>query len=87
MNALCKFCLYYNTINKTCSRALVVVSNTELYHDCAKLVRLDKSRCGPQAKWFEEDKGPSGLLKSSASKNTLDDAEHVVQELRILLTG
>jgi hypothetical protein len=34
---------------------LVAVSKGKVYHDYAKLVRYDPKRCGPHAKWFEED--------------------------------
>jgi len=54
LSALCKVCLYYNPGDKTCGRSLVAVSKNKVYHDYAKLVRLDKMRCGPQGKWFAE---------------------------------
>jgi hypothetical protein len=41
------------------------VSQGKVYHDYAKAVRLDKGRCGPQGKWFEEVMGPDGLSKKS----------------------
>jgi len=55
MSALCKICLFYNHGDKTCGRSLVAVSKGKVYHDYAKLVRYDPKRCGPHAKWFEED--------------------------------
>jgi hypothetical protein len=88
LTALCRICVYYNHTRGTCVRALTRLSGGNVYQDCAKLVRRDKSRCGPQGKWFEEDKGPGGLLKSVVPKTTAHhDTEHVVQELRVLLTG
>ena len=69
MSALCKICLYYNPGDKTCGRSIVAVSKGKVYHDYAKAVRLDKNRCGPQGKWYDEVMGPDGLSK----KTILDD--------------
>ena len=52
--ALCKTCLYYNPSDKTCGRSLVAVNKGKIYHDYAKTIRLDKTKCGPQGKWFQE---------------------------------
>jgi hypothetical protein len=54
LSSLCKVCLYYNPGDKTCGRSLIAVSKGKVYHDYAKAVRLDKKRCGPQGKWFDE---------------------------------
>ena len=54
LSALCKVCLYYNPGDKTCGRSIVAVSKGKVHHDYAKAVRLDKMRCGPRGKWFEE---------------------------------
>jgi hypothetical protein len=43
----------------------VAVSKGKVYHDYAKAVRLDKTRCGPQGKWYDEVMGPDGLSKKS----------------------
>ena len=65
MSALCKVCLYYNHGDKTCGRSIVAIGKGKVYHDYAKAVRLDKNRCGPQGKWFDEVMGPDGLSKKS----------------------
>ena len=65
MSALCKICLYYNPGDKTCGRSIVAVNKGKVYHDYAKAVRLDKNRCGPQGKWYDEVMGPDGLSKKS----------------------
>jgi len=54
LSALCKICLYYNPGDKTCGRSIVAVSKGKVFHDYAKAVRLDKTRCGPQGKWYDE---------------------------------
>lgn len=61
MNALCKVCMYYNATEKTCVRSIVAVSPGKIHHDYAKFVRLDKTKCGPQGKWFVEVMGRDGL--------------------------
>jgi hypothetical protein len=65
VSALCKICLYYNIGDKTCGRSIVAASRGKVYHDYAKLVRLDKNRCGPNGKWFEEVIGHDGLSKKT----------------------
>jgi hypothetical protein len=52
LSALCKVCAYYNAAEKTCSRSIIAVSHNKFHHDYAKTVRLDKTQCGPQGKWF-----------------------------------
>ena len=64
MSALCKVCLYYNPGDKTCGRSIVSASKDVVYHDYAKSVRLDKTRCGPQGKWFEGILAKDGLSKT-----------------------
>jgi hypothetical protein len=68
MSALCKVCLYYNPSDKTCGRSLVAVNKGKVYHDLAKIVRVDGRRCGPHGKWFKEKEamGPDGLSKKTA---------------------
>lgn len=61
LSALCKVCLHYNHIDKTCARSVVAAKKGEIHHDYAKSVRFDKTRCGPQGKWFTEVMGPDGL--------------------------
>jgi hypothetical protein len=63
MSALCKVCFHYNHGDKTCGRSVVAVSNGNIYHDYAKTIRLDKTKCGPAGKWFVEVMGPDGLSK------------------------
>ena len=65
MSTLCKVCLYYNPGDKTCVRSVVAVSPGKVHHDYAKFVRLDKTRCGPQGKWFEDIMGLDGLSKKT----------------------
>ena len=65
LSALCKVCLYYNHGDKTCGRSIVAASPGKVYHDYAKYVRLDKNRCGPSGKWFEEVIGHDGLSKKT----------------------
>ena len=36
--------------------------------DQAKFVRLDKTKCGPQGKWFDEVMGRDGLTKTPADE-------------------
>jgi hypothetical protein len=57
--------MYYNTAEKTCVRSVVAVSPGKVHHDYTKFVRLDKTRCGPQGKWFEDIMGPDGLSKKT----------------------
>jgi hypothetical protein len=57
--------MYYNTAEKTCVRSVVAVSPGKVHHDYAKFVRLDKTRCGPQGKWFEDIMGLDGLSKKT----------------------
>ena len=64
LSALCKVCLYYNHGDKTCGRSIVAVSKGKVFNDYAKSVRLDKTKCGPQGKWFEEVMGKDGLSKT-----------------------
>jgi hypothetical protein len=52
LSTLCKVCFHYNPVDKTCGRSVVAVNKTEVHHDYAKSVRLDKNRCGPKGKWF-----------------------------------
>ena len=66
MNALCKVCIYYNSTEKTCVRSIVAASPGKIHHDYAKFVRLDKTRCGPQGKWFEGILGKDGLAKTGS---------------------
>jgi hypothetical protein len=40
------------------------VDKGKVFHDYAKAVRLDKNRCGPQGKWYEEVMGKDGLSKT-----------------------
>jgi len=70
LTALCRTCVYYNHRRGTCVRALTRLTGGNVYQDCAKAVRLDKSRCGPEGKWFEEEKGPGALLKLLMPKTT-----------------
>jgi hypothetical protein len=72
MSALCKVCLYYNHNDKTCRRSVVAASKDVLFHDYAKTVRLDKTKCGPQGKWFEEVMGKDGLSKKTAIDELFD---------------
>ena len=65
LSALCKICLYYNPGDKTCGRSIVAASKGKVYHDYAKAVRLDDTRCGPKGKWFAEVMGPDGLTNKS----------------------
>ena len=65
LSALCKICLYYNHGDKTCGRSVVAIGHGKVYHDYAKAVRLDKTRCGPQGKWFTEVIGKDGLSNKS----------------------
>lgn len=62
---ICRLCLYYNHGEKTCGRSAVRVSNGKPQQDYATIVRLDKNRCGPQAKWFAEKKEPAEELLES----------------------
>jgi hypothetical protein len=48
------------------------LSGGNIYQDCAKLVRRDKSRCGPHGKWFEEDKGQNSLSKKTLVEELFD---------------
>jgi hypothetical protein len=64
MSALCKVCMYYNSVDKTCVRSAVAATPGKIHHDYAKFVRLDKTRCGPQGKWFEGIIGKDGLSKT-----------------------
>jgi hypothetical protein len=57
--------MYYNATEKTCVRSVVAVSPGRVHHDYAKFVRADKTRCGPNGKWFTEIIGKDGLVKSS----------------------
>ena len=66
VSALCKACLYYNHGDKTCGRSLIAVNEGKVYHDLAKIVRVDGKRCGPHGKWFEEVMGKDGLSKKTA---------------------
>lgn len=75
LSALCKVCLYYNTGDKTCARSIVAVSKGKVYHDYAKSVRLDKNRCGPKGKWFDEVMGPDGLSNKSPVDELFDSFE------------
>jgi len=43
-------------------RSVVAVSPGKVHHDYAKMVRLDKKRCGPEGKWFV---GVDGLAQKS----------------------
>ena len=72
MSALCKICLYYNHGDKTCARSIVAVSKGRVYHDYAKSVRLDKTKCGPQGKWFAEVMGPDGLSHKTPADELFD---------------
>ena len=72
LSALCKICLYYNHGDKTCGRSIVAIGHGKVHHDYAKAVRLDKTRCGPQGKWFEEVMGPDGLAKKSPVDELLE---------------
>jgi hypothetical protein len=65
LSALCKVCLYYNYGDKTCGRSIVAASKGKIFNDYAKYVRLDKSKCGPDGKWFKESMGPDGLSKKT----------------------
>jgi len=75
LSALCKICLYYNHGDKTCGRSIVAVSKGKVHHDYAKAVRLDKSRCGPQGKWFDEVMGPDGLSNKSPVDELLESID------------
>ena len=72
LSALCKVCMYYNSSDKTCSRSTVAVSKGRVHHDYAKAVRLDKTKCGPQGKWFDEVMGRDGLTKKTAIDELFD---------------
>jgi hypothetical protein len=56
LSALCKVCFHYNPVDKTCGRSVVAVSKGNIYHDYAKTIRLDKTKCGPQGDWFVDAK-------------------------------
>lgn len=58
MTSLCKVCIYYNQIDKTCTRSVGRENK-------AKYVRLDKKLCGPSGKWFGVVIGPDGLAKKA----------------------
>ena len=72
LSALCKICLYYMPGDKTCGRSFVAVSKGKVHHDYAKAVRLDKTRCGPQGKWFAEVIGKDGLSNKSPVDELLE---------------
>jgi hypothetical protein len=59
--------------DKTCGRSFVAVSKGKVHHDYAKAVRLDKNRCGPQGKWYDEVMGPDGLSKKSPVDDLFED--------------
>ena len=63
LSSLCKVCFHYNHAEKTCGRSVIAVSRGRIFHDYAKAVRLDKSKCGPEGKWFVEAFGPDGLVR------------------------
>ena len=75
LSALCKVCLYYNHGDKTCGRSIVAANKGKVYHDYAKAVRLDKTKCGPQGKWFDEVMGPDGLSKKSPVDELLESID------------
>jgi len=72
LSSLCKICLYYNHGDKTCGRSIVAVSKGKVHHDYAEAVRLDKTRCGSQGKWYDEVMGPDGLSKKSPVDELFD---------------
>jgi len=51
---LCKKCVFYVPLEKTCRASGVAVVKGRVFHDYAKAVRLDPKRCGPDAKLFRE---------------------------------
>jgi hypothetical protein len=52
---LCKKCIYYFPIQKTCKHpeAVIILSKSTHFYDFAKNMRLGK-KCGPDAKLFKE---------------------------------
>jgi hypothetical protein len=50
---LCKLCIHYNPIKKTCVKYIPTVKPPK--NNLAETVRLDEKQCGPQAKWFKSN--------------------------------
>jgi hypothetical protein len=55
-----------------CAYCSQSVSGATDHKPCQEAVRLDKSRCGPQGKWFEEVMGPDGLSNKSPVDELLE---------------
>ena len=51
---LCRVCIHFNPVNKTCVKAVIGASRGQIHHANAKSVRLDNKQCGIEAKWFVE---------------------------------
>lgn len=51
---LCRVCIHFNPANKTCVKAVTGASRGHIQHAQATTVRLDKNKCGIDAKWFVE---------------------------------
>jgi hypothetical protein len=51
---LCKVCIHYNPIKKTCVKSVAGATRGNLVHNPIWTVRLDEKQCGVEAKWFKE---------------------------------
>ena len=51
---LCRVCIHFNPVNKTCVKSVIGASPGKIIHQSAVAVRLDKDQCGVEAKWFTE---------------------------------
>jgi len=51
---LCRICVFFKAGEGTCSRSVTALRGCGAKHTLAALVRLDETKCGLQARWFQE---------------------------------
>ena len=49
---LCRLCLFYDPIKKTCSKTVTAISRGVTYYGNAKAARDDPKQCGPSGRLF-----------------------------------
>jgi hypothetical protein len=69
---MCKVCIYYNPIEKTCVQSVIAVSPGKIHHDYAKFVRLDQKRCGHKGAWFMGILGQDGIAVTGLHNLCID---------------
>ena len=59
---LCRVCIHFNPVNKTCVKSVIGASRGKITHERAVSARLDNNKCGIEAKWFTEFPKKDDLL-------------------------